>query len=162
MAADDELDDEVELELEEELDEELDPEDLDEELVDGEEDAFALDEDAIDDDALDDTLDEDDADDRGPRAVVAPASDEDDDDLEMVNEDDVEADLDTILKDRLSSADAEDEIDEDEPELDDRGVPTERLAPRREDERLCSTCFLLVRQGAPNCPMGDDDCPLFS
>lgn len=161
MAGDDGIDDEVEFDAEEEIEEEeLDPEDLDEELGEGDEESFGIDDDALDDDALVDD-DDDDEDDRGPRAVVAPASDEDDDDLEMVNEDDVEADLDTILKDRLSSPDADDETDEDEPELDDRGQPTERLAPRREDERLCPSCFLLVRQGAPNCPMGDDDCPLF-
>jgi len=26
---------------------------------------------------------------------------------------------------------------------------------------LCPTCFLLVRRNAPNCPVGDDTCPLF-
>ena len=29
-------------------------------------------------------------------------------------------------------------------------------------EQLCPTCFLLVRQGAPVCPIGDDECPIFS
>ncbi len=75
--------------------------------------------------------------------------------------DDVEADLDTILKDRLVSAEEANEDEEDE-EPDDRAESGDRLQPKRADEQLCPSCFLLVRQGAPVCPVGDDDCPIFS
>ena len=42
------------------------------------------------------------------------------------------------------------------------GLKPERLQPKQQDEQLCSSCFLLVRASAPNCPVGDDDCPIFS
>ena len=51
--------------------------------------------------------------------------------------------------------------DEDE-EVDVRGDGAERLQPKQQDEQLCPSCFLLVRASAPNCPVGDDDCPIFS
>ncbi|MEZ5250976.1 MAG: hypothetical protein R2713_17710 [Ilumatobacteraceae bacterium] len=78
----------------------------------------------------------------------------------MLAPDDVEADLDTILKDRLVAAEEEGNEDEEEPE--ERGEQADRLQPKRADEQLCPNCFLLVRQNAPMCPVGDDDCPLFS
>ncbi len=79
----------------------------------------------------------------------------------MLTDDDVEEDLDKILKDRMVAADDDDEDDEDdEPEI--RGEGGERLQPKQQDEQLCSSCFLLVRASAPNCPVGDDDCPIFS
>ena len=90
------------------------------------------------------------------RAVTTEDEDEDDD---MLAPDDVEADLDTILKDRMVAADDEDEGEEEEPE--ERGEAADRLQPKRADEQLCPSCFLLVRQSAPGCPVGDDDCPLF-
>ena len=72
----------------------------------------------------------------------------------------MEADLDRILKDRMVTAeDEEDEEDEAEPE--DRTEGGERLQPKQQDEQLCPSCFLLVRSNAPNCPVGDDDCPIF-
>src|SRR4029079_17485713 len=113
MADDDFPEDGVEV-VHDDLPEALDPEDLDEELVEADdEEAFVLDD---DDDALVDVDVDDDVDDEdlGPRApVVTPAAaEEEDDDLEMVNEDDVEADLDTILKDRLTAE--TDEPDEEE------------------------------------------------
>ena len=49
--------------------------------------------------------------------------------------------------------------EEEEPE--ERGETSDRLQPKRADEQLCPSCFLLVRQTAPGCPVGDDDCPLF-
>ena len=42
-----------------------------------------------------------------------------------------------------------------------KGEGGERLMPKQQDEQLCSSCFLLVRSSAPNCPVGDDDCPIF-
>ena len=59
------------------------------------------------------------------------------------------------IDDALDDAD-----EEDEPEA--RGEGGERLQPKQQDEQLCSSCFLLVRTSAPNCPVGDDDCPIFS
>ena len=93
----------------------------------------------------------------GPVRRSVP-SDEDDDDDDMVTPDDVEADLDTILKDRLIAADDEGN-DDDEPE--EKGEAADRLQPKRPDEQLCPSCFLLVRHNAPGCPVGDDECPLF-
>ncbi|MBI5088877.1 MAG: hypothetical protein HZB15_08480, partial [Actinobacteria bacterium] len=103
---------------------------------------------------------EDDAAASGParKSVVAAGEDEDEDD-DMLAPDDVEADLDTILKDRLVAV--EDETNEDEEEPEERGEQADRLQPKRADEQLCPSCFLLVRQTAPMCPVGDDDCPLF-
>jgi hypothetical protein len=86
--------------------------------------------------------------------------DEDDEDEELIADDDVEADLDKILKDRMVTVEDDDE-DEDE-EVDVRGDGAERLQPKQQDEQLCPSCFLLVRATAPNCPVGDDDCPIFS
>ena len=63
------------------------------------------------------------------------------------------------MKDRLVAA--EDEEDEEEEEPEERGEASDRLQPKRADEQLCPSCFLLVRQNAPGCPVGDDDCPLF-
>jgi hypothetical protein len=58
---------------------------------------------------------------------------------------------------------AEDTPDEDEEEAEpeERGEAGDRLQPKRADEQLCPSCFLLVRRTAPACPMGDEDCPLF-
>ena len=103
---------------------------------------------------------EDDEAEGAPRRVAAAEDEEDDDDL--VDPDDVEADLDTILKDRLVAADDSPDEDEEEAEPEERGDPGDRLQPKRADERLCPSCFLLVRRTAPSCPMGDEDCPLFS
>ncbi|MFM7253028.1 MAG: hypothetical protein ACKO27_08175, partial [Ilumatobacteraceae bacterium] len=89
----------------------------------------------------------------------AAAEDEDDD--EMLSADDVEEDLDTILKATMAGAD-EDYVDEEEEGPEVQGDQGDKLQPKRADERLCSSCFLLVRQAAPSCPVGDDDCPLFS
>src|SRR6478736_2828128 len=101
-------------------------------------------------------LDEEDLDDDD----VAIDPDLDDDDVVVV--DDVEADLDKILKDRMVTVDEEVDEDEEDDEADVRGEGSERLLPKQQDEQLCPSCFLLVRASAPNCPVGDDDCPIFS
>ncbi len=162
-------DDEITMEPEEEFEAEeaeIDPAELDEDELD---DDLAEDDLAEDDDdfvAVDEEDDEDEDDTSGPvrRSVVVKDKDKDkdeeeDDDDDMIAPDDVEADLDTILKDRLVAAEDEDENEEEEPE--ERGEATDRLQPKRADEQLCPSCFLLVRQSAPGCPVGDDDCPLF-
>jgi hypothetical protein len=164
MADDEEVigpDEDFEEETEEEEPAELTDEDLDEEAL-VEDDEFGEIEDPFDADAdVDvDVEEDDDAETDGPvRKSVTTEEDDDDDDI--IAPDDVEADLDTILKDRLVAADDEGgEDEEDEPE--DRSESSDRLQPKRADERLCPRCFLLVRNSAPICPIGDDECPLFS
>ncbi|MFM8827413.1 MAG: hypothetical protein ACKORY_13320 [Actinomycetota bacterium] len=142
---------------------EIEPEEIDEELE-IEDDALDLDEDFeetsldLDDDAADEG--DDDESDVGT-TVVRKAGEDDEDDEDMLAPDDVEADLDTILKDRLASEDVAAE-DEEEVETDDRSGADDALQPKRADELLCSSCFLLVRKGAPTCPVGDDACPVFA
>ena len=152
--ADEEISEEEIAEDEVDIDPEIDPEDLDEDL---EEDEFA----EADDEGF---VEADDFDDEAEEEVVPVArrgaDDEDDDDL--TTPDDVEADLDTILKDRLVAADDAPDEDDEEQEVDERATDGDALQPRRADEEMCSSCFLLVRRSAPNCPVGDDDCPIFS
>jgi hypothetical protein len=104
--------------------------------------------------------------DEAPIAPVDPASrkasdevDEDDEDLRT--EDDVEADLSSLLQEKLASPEEAPAEDEEEPLADDRTDGLERLQPRRADEVQCTQCFLLVRSHAPGCPVEDDHCPLF-
>ena len=106
---------------------------------------------------------EEDEDDEGTETAAArtkrrAGEEEDDDDEEVPSPDDVEADLDRILKDRLVTTEEEDDEDE---EPDDRAESGDRLQPKRADEQLCPNCFLLVRATAPGCPVGDDNCPIF-
>jgi hypothetical protein len=131
--------DEVEVEPEEELD----PEELDDELLEDEEDEFT--ELATDDD--DDSIPSEDGEDE-EEAEAEPAGrrvagEEEDDDDELVDADDIEADLDTILKERLVAAEEEPDDDEEELEVDERGEPLERLQPRRPGEFVCQSCFLV-------------------
>ena len=137
-------------------DEEIDVEDLDEDaLADEDDDEFG----GLADEFEEVEETEEEAAAAGP-VRRSLSGDEDDDDDDLITPDDVEADLDTILKDRLVANDDEGNEDDEEPE--DRSEQSDRLQPKRADETLCSNCFLLVRQTAPNCPVGDDDCPLFS
>ena len=146
MSDDDTPDDDFEAEGPEEIftDE---PEDLDEEVE-----VF----DDFDDEAeVVEDVDDDDDDVVVP-AAAAPAAkatatktrkagddeddEEEDDDLDP---DDVEADLDAILKDRIA-AQPEDEEDEDEvPEPDDRSDGSGRIQPKKADEFVCQSCFLV-------------------
>ena len=105
--------------------------------------------------------DEDDAVDDVPAAKAKRASDDEDEDDEDVDPDDVEADLDTILKDRIAAGDD----DEDEDEIEEPGAESgERVAAKTADEFTCPTCFLIVhprqfgRPGALTCPEGYDPC----
>ena len=93
---------------------------------------------------------------------VARRAAEDEDDEDLTTPDDVEADLDTILKDRLVAAEDQPNEDDEEQEVEDRSTDGDALQPRRADEEMCTSCFLLVRRAAPNCPVGDDDCPIFA
>jgi hypothetical protein len=153
MAAEDE-DFTEDTEFDEELVEgDVDPEDLDEDVLGGdeeeEEEGFGLGEE-------DDTALEDDADDLGEETgkTRRPASEDEDDDEDLIDPDDVEADLDTILKDRLVAAEDEPEDDEEEVETDDRGDPVDRIQPRRPGEFVCQSCFLLKHPSQLADPVG--------
>lgn len=147
----------VEVELEIDLDgdeiDDLEELELDEPLIEDDEDAL------LDDDDGDDDDDDDDDDSMGATIVHKPGDDDDDDD-DMVAPDDVEEDLSKILKDRLASEDLPAEDDE-VPDNEERSTGDDELQPKRADELLCSSCFLLVRKNAPMCPIGDDACPVF-
>ena len=115
-----------------------------------------------DDDADDDDDDDDDDDESSTKSRRRAANDGDDDDEDMVNPDDVEADLDTILKDRMVTVTVDDDDEEETPVVEERGEVVEGVKPKRADEQMCPSCFLLVRSNAPACPVGDDDCPILS
>lgn len=142
-AADPELEDEIEgaEEFEDELEDE-DPEEI------------------VDEPEADDAEDsEDEAAVPARRARAGGEDDEDDED--DLNPDDVEADLDTILKDRIAAGDD----DEDDEEVEEPGTESgERVAAKTADEFTCPTCFLIVhprqfgRSGALTCPEGYDPC----
>ena len=83
-----------------------------------------------------------------------------------VDPDNVEADLNTILRDRIAAGD--DANDEDDAGEAATGQPAETLGtvtPRRTDEWLCEGCFLLVSRSQlgnrnnPRCPSGEEVCP---
>ena len=141
------IDSEIEIDLEGDEIDDLEELELDEPLIEDDEDAL-LDED-----------DEDDDESMGATIVRKPGDDDDDDD-DMVAPDDVEEDLSQILKDRLASEDLPAEEDE-VPDTEERSTGDDELQPKRPDELLCSSCFLLVRTNAPMCPIGDDACPVF-
>jgi hypothetical protein len=172
--ADDDVIDEVD-EFDEDLEVDLDEDALDED---------ALDEDALDEDPLDgdlatvgDEVFDPDADVPVVEADVvvaeppararkkAAGDDEVEEDEEEADPDDVEADLDTILKDRIAAAD--DEEDEEEVEAPDtRGPETpDGVTPKKANEFVCTGCFLLVNRGQFGpadqmaCPVGESDCP---
>ncbi len=153
-----------------------------EEDLDPDIDVDELDEDALEDDPLDDDLavadddfvavaeDEPDVvvpEEPAPRArKKASGDDEPEEDEEVVDPDDVEADLDTILKDRIAAADDEDEDEEEVEVPDPRGPETpDGVTPKKANEFVCPGCFLLVNRGqfgpADNmtCPVGESDCP---
>ena len=148
-------------------DEDADAEPDVEDLVDEDEvDALPDDDDDDDVEIGDDDEDEED-DDEGETAVrtrkrKGAEDDDEDDDDDLLAPDDVEADLDRILKDRMVTVeDEQDEDDEDVPVADERGEVVDGLQPKRADEILCTSCFLLVRPTAPGCPVEDDACPVF-
>lgn len=132
-------------------------EDLDSEALLDSEDDIAIDPDAlvIDTPIIDEGSTIAPADPTKPKTV-----DEEEDEDDLRTEDDVEADLSSILQDKLSSP-QETAPEEEEVVGDDRTDGVERLQPRRADETQCTHCFLLVRQTAPSCPVEDDVCPLF-
>lgn len=87
---------------------------------------------------------------------------EDIDENELSGVDDEEADLATILAEKLRSSDElapDDEVTV--VDVDDPTDGTPLLQPRRPDEDHCQQCFLLVRKSAPKCPVDHDLCPRF-
>jgi hypothetical protein len=139
VADEDIVDEDIEFEEEEEdlADGEIDPEELDDDDALVEEDEFVA---LVEEDEL--VPDEDEDDEAGSVRRAIPVDDEDDDE-DLVDPDDVEADLDTILKDRLVAADEEPDEDDDEVEVDDRGDPVDRIQPKRPGEFVCQSCFLV-------------------
>ncbi len=129
---------------------ELDEEDLDEEVVIEEE----FDDDALledDDEVVDPLVD--------VEGVVIPpvvglvpvpaepvVEEEEDDDVvdldEELHPDDVEEALDVVLRERTVAAGLEGEDDDDEP--DEPGEGGTKIVPRRENEFLCRSCFLVL------------------
>ena len=113
-----------------------------------------------------DAEDDDDEDGEVPKALrKRPGTpDDEDDDEGTIGEDDVEADLDTILKDRIAAGSDD---DEDEAEAEEKPEPgdAERVAAKTAEEFSCSTCFMIVhprqfgRKDHLTCPEGYDPCP---
>ena len=122
---------------------------------------------ADDDPLKDDTnevedIEEADKPDRAPNRAAAGDGEEEDE----VDPDNLEDDLNTILRDRIAASDDAD--DEDDSSEVDTGQPAEMLGtvtPRRNDEWLCEGCFLLVSRSQlgsrknPRCPSGEEVCP---
>jgi hypothetical protein len=155
---DDEVIEEDELESDDLDVPDLDEEDLEDDVV-GED----LDDELDDSVVVDvDEEDEDDVPATTTRRRVRAGEDEDEDDDDILSPDDVEADLDRILKDRMVASDEDAELEEEDDVVEERTDPGDRLQPKRPDEVLCSSCFLLVRSTAPGCPVADDDCPIFT
>jgi hypothetical protein len=155
--ADDDLIDDEDLET---LDvEELDEEDLGDDAID-----------VVDDDevVLDDEPDEEEeaaeATADTPKARKKVADDEDDED--ELDPDDVEADLDTILKDRIAASEDEEEDEElEEQPTRVTGEAVDGVLPKKANEFTCTGCFLLVHPGQfgppdnMECPVGESACP---
>jgi hypothetical protein len=79
-------------------------------------------------------------------AVLSVAAETEDDDIvdldEELHPDDVEEALDVVLRERTAAAGLDDEEDdEDEPEQGEGGT---KIVPRRENEFLCKSCFLVL------------------
>ena len=102
-----------------------------------------------------------------PPPAKGRSGDDDDEDDDDVDPDDVEEDLDTILKDRIAAGADDDDEDDEEAPVEDRSDGGDRIAPRAAEEFSCNECFLLVRRSQfsakrTDCPGGLDgeDCPV--
>ena len=124
------------------LDDDLDEDVLDEDLTDEDE--------LLDDDVVEDVDESIIAVVAVPGVLVAPAEpapEEEEDDVvdldEELHPDDVEEALDVVLRERtVAQGLEEDEEEDDEP--DDRGEAGTKIVPRRENEFLCKSCFLVL------------------
>ena len=142
--SDEDFEDTPDLEIDDDLIEEDEP--LDDDLV--------VEDDADDLDLLDDELD------ISPEVPVAVVTDDtatetvDDEEDEGVvdleeelHPDDVEEPLDVLLQERTAVAaldDDEEDLEEEDADADDRADGPTRIVPRRPDEFLCQSCFLLL------------------
>lgn len=158
MAEDEAMDD---IEVDEDTDAEFEEDDADDVLAEPD----VEDEDA-DTAVLEDDEEGEEADDEpvvtGPRKGK---DDEEGDDEDDIDPDDVEADLDAILKDRIAAADEDDDEDEEvAPEPRKSAVP-DGVVPKKSHEFTCTGCFLLVNRAqfgptdAMECPVGEFPCP---
>ena len=155
---------EPDLELSDDIDEPFDPE------PDGDLDADDVDEDPLEDDV--DEADEvekvEEVEEETPPNHPAKRADATDGEFDdEVDPDNLEDDLNTILRDRIAAGDDADD-DDDGAGKADTGQPAEMLGtvtPRRDDEWLCEGCFLLVSRSQlgsrnnPRCPSGEEVCP---
>jgi Domain of unknown function (DUF4193) len=142
-------------EMPQELDEVEGPEELIEEGLDelAEDDDLIAEEDAIaipgedDDELVDEEVGEEvdqvaDVPEVGAKAPAKAGEESEEDEEEEPEDEDVEASLDTILKERLVVEEPED--DEDLPEPEDRtGDGVERVLPKQPGEFVCRSCFLV-------------------
>lgn len=155
----------------EELDESLEVSDDDDDL-----DGDSLADDSLEGESLDpldgSLADDDEADDADGEAPESPkASGDEEDEEDALGPDDVEDDLDTILKGKIASSD---DLDDEEDDEDDAPVtPLRQAKPetadgvtaKQEGEFTCPGCFMVVhprqfgRRAAPRCPFGEEDCP---
>jgi len=83
--------------------------------------------------------------------VPAPSGDDEEEEAleldEELHPDDVEAPLDALLQERTASAtleDDEEEVEEEEADVDERGEGPTKILPRRPGEFLCASCFLVL------------------
>ena len=144
--ADDPIDEEFD---EEEIDVDIEGEDLEGELVEDLEEVLA-------DDVV---LDDDDEDEAAADAALAarPKREDEEEEEEDLNPDDVEADLDAILKDRIAAADDDEEEDEEVvPEPRAPADIAEGVTPKKANEFMCTGCFLLLSPLVP--PYFDPTC----
>jgi hypothetical protein len=78
----------------------------------------------------------------GAKVATKAGEESDEEEEEEPDDEDVEASLDTILKERLVVEEVED--DEDTPEPEDRtGDGVERVLPKQPGEFVCRSCFLV-------------------
>lgn len=114
----------------------------------------------------DEVVEEDEEEDEPAVPAHRARTGDDDEDDEDPDPDDVEADLDTILKDRIAASDDSEDDEEEEAPVD-RSDPelAEGVIVKREGEFTCEGCFMIVhprqfgRRSNPVCPVGDEDCP---
>jgi hypothetical protein len=135
------------IELVEDEDAELDVDELEDDL------ALEADDSVDEANAGDDDEDEK----KAVETLTAKVTDDDEDE----DEDDVEADLDTILKERLATTD--DDEDEEETVVIIKSEDGEETAQKRSDEIVCDNCFFIIKEtqlgplGARTCPSGEDE-----
>jgi len=114
-------------------------------LPDDDADVVVVEEDLVDiDDADVVVVEEDlvDIDPKVPTKAAAAGEEAEEEEEEEPDDEDVEASLDTILKERLVVEEVED--DEDAPEPEDRsGDGVERVLPKQPGEFVCRSCFLV-------------------